>query len=63
MNISKNQKTLPSYQECGIKDVIEYHHAKPYRDVPVAKKSTESTALSRYVKFADLHDYDFRKRP
>lgn len=58
-----SRKTLPSYQNEGIKDIVEYHHAKPYREIPVANKCTEVTANSRFIKFKQLHDYDFRKRP
>ena len=30
---SRNQ--LPRYQKTGIKDIMEYHHALPYRERPV----------------------------
>lgn len=28
---SRNKVPLPSYQNTGIKDIMEYHHALPYR--------------------------------
>lgn len=32
---SRNKMTLPSYKNTGIKDIMEYHHALPYRETPV----------------------------
>ena len=42
---------------------MEYHHALPYREHVITDKCTNSTALSRFCKFSDLHEFDFRKRP
>jgi len=63
VNNSQVINHLPSYKSTGIKDIMEYHHAGNYRDARVTEKCTKSSAMSRFFKFEDLHEFDFRKKP
>lgn len=60
---SQVRNNLPSYQSTGIKDIMEYQHAGNYRENKVTEKCTSTSAVSRFFKFQDLHEFDFRKRP
>lgn len=60
---SATRSVLPSYQQEGIKDIMEYQHAGKYRDVAVTEKCTRSQVQSRLKTFGEVHEFDFRKRP
>jgi hypothetical protein len=58
-----NRQVLPSYRDSGIKQILEYKHAKPYRNVTLTEKCNNVPAARRQVGFSELHEFDFRHRP
>ena len=59
----QSHRQLPSYQDSGISQILQYKHAKPYRATPLTDKCNNVPASRRQVSYSQLHDYDFRHRP
>lgn len=63
-NTSRSEKRpLPSYRGNDFKGIIEYNDAGKYRSETVTEKCNNVSTKMRSMSYAELHEYDFRKRP
>lgn len=55
MSVNSSRQALPSYRDSGMKDILEYRHAKPYRPTKVTEKCNNMPVGRRQVAFEQLH--------
>lgn len=59
----EEKRVLPSYRGNNFKGIIEYSEAGKYRSETITEKCNNVSTKMRSMSYADLHEYDFRKRP